>query len=299
MKVLVINRDPSLWVGGDAIQVENTIKALRELGHQVDFTSNCFTDPRPYDLVHVFHVNFFWTTPMMQECYLKKVPYIVSAIYYDKEYDNSFATMSKLLNRAKKVIALSNNEKQEMLSRFGIREDHIVVIPNGVDKSLFNDVDMRKEGVVAVGRLSDRAKGAEYVINACYDLRVPLTYVGMSKDDEFSREMKSKCDHIEYLDQHHLSQLYKQSKVYVCSSLSERQSLGVLEAKACGCNIVDSIFNRGADLLQSSVIVNPLDSEALKKAIQQQLLSPKQPDIVPSWRDVAKMIEKVYEQATN
>lgn len=299
MKVLVCNRDPSLWVGGDAIQVENTINALIKLGHEVDFTSDNFKDPRPYDLVHVFHVNFFWTTPMMQECRLKKVPYILSAIYYDKEYDNTFGTMSKLLYMANKVIALSNKEKQEMIDRFSLPSEHIEIIPNGVDKSIFSDAQMiQRDGVVAVGRLSDRVKGAEYVINACYDLKVPITYVGMSKDDDFSNDLKNKCDHIEYLDQKHLAQLYRQSKVYVCSSLSERQSLGVLEAKACGCNIVDSVFNRGADLLTSSVIVNPLDSEALKKAIRHQLLSRKQADIVPSWDDVAKMIIKVYDEAT-
>jgi len=299
MKILVINRDPSLWTGGDAIQVENTIKALRELGHEVDFSSDCFTDPRGYDLVHVFHVNFFWTTPMMQECYLKKVPYIISAIYYDKEYDNSFGTMSKLLYRAKKVVALSNREKQEMVNRFGLSEDHIAVIPNGVDKSIFFDTDMKREGVISVGRLTDKAKGAEFVIKACYEMDVPCKYVGMSFNDENNIKLKAMCNHIENIDQQHLAQLYRQAKVYVCSSLSERQSLGVLEAKACGCNIVDSVHNRGADLLPSSVIVDPLDNEALKKAIKNQLLSSSQPDYVPSWLDVAKQIEKVYDKATN
>ena len=96
-----------------------------------------------------------------------------------------------------------------------------------------------------------------------------------------------------------MAKKYRQSKVYVCSSLSERQSLGVLEAKACGCNIVDSIHNRGADLLPSSIVVDPEDSEALKKAIRNQLLSVNEPDFVPSWEDVAKQIEKVYDEATN
>lgn len=301
MKILVHNRDPKLWVGGDVVQVENTIRALRELGHEVDFVHNTFVDVRKYDLVHVFHVNFFWTTPLMQECALKGIPYILSAVYFDRQYDNSFAVMSKLIFKARRVIALSQTEKQEMLDRFHCDPNHIVVIPNGVDKSIFYESNVNcgtqsnREGVISVGRLSDRAKGAEFVINACYKAGIPLVYVGKSDESIFSWDLKKKCSHVERVEQEELAKMYNRHKVYVCSSLSERQTLGVLEAKACGCNIVDSVFNRGNDLLPSSEVVDPRNEGALIKAIDRQMKSFYQPDPVPSWIDVAKKIVEVYE----
>lgn len=295
MKILIHNRNPKSWVGGDAIQVNNTIETLKNNGIEVDFTSDTFKDPRDYDLVHIFHINFFWTTPMMQECQKHKVPYIISTIYFDREYDNSFGTMSKLASKAQKLIALSNNEKIELMSRLNVPEEKIEVIPNGVDKNIFFNTDNHnRDGVIAIGRLIDRSKGAEFVINACSELNIPLIYIGASDTSKYADQLKRKCTHIEYLDQFYIAQLMNKSKVYVCSSLSERQSLGVLEAKACGCNIVDSIFNRGADLLPSSIVVDPTDNKALKKAIRNQLKSYSQPDYVPSWDDVAKMLINVY-----
>lgn len=303
MKVLVHNRDPQLWVGGDAIQVKNTIKALRTLGLSVDFTANSFTDVSQYDLVHVFHVNFFWTTPLMQACIDQGIPYILSAIYFDREIDNNFATMKQLIFKAKKVIALSVREKQEIIKRFQCDPRHVLVIPNGVDKTIFYEsnpnfgTQSNRSGVISVGRLSDRAKGADLVINACYKAGIPLTYIGQSDESSFNWDLKKKCHHLERVSQRELAKIYNQHKVYVCSSLSERQSLGVLEAKACGCNIVDSIFNRGNDLLPSSIVVDPRDENSLIKAINQQLKSFYQPDFVPSWLDIAKKIAEIYEQS--
>lgn len=299
MKILLHNRDPKLWVGGDAIQVDNTIKALKKQGIEVNFTSDTFADPRGYDLVHIFHINFFWTTVMMQECIRLKVPYIISTIYFDKEYDNNFGVMKKLAFHARKLIALSSREKQELIDRLGVSKDHVEIVPNGIDKSIFYRQDVDKGNyALYVGRLTDTAKGAIYAVDACRQLRLPLVTIGKSDNTRYSVYCKNNSTHIENLSQQELAKIYSSARVYICSSLSERQSLAVLEAAACGTSVVDSIYNRGADLLTSSVIVDPNDTENLKTAIMQQLDKPNT-DFVPSWDDVAKQLIRIYEQQTN
>lgn len=294
LRVLIHNRDPLAWVGGDAVQVAETIKSLKNLGVDVTFSHNTFKDPREYDLVHAFNVNFFWTVPMQQEAKKHKIPLVLSPIYFDMEYDQTFGQMSKLLYSADRVIALSKNEQDQMIKRYGIKNS--LVISNGINDKIFH----KNNGVVdkyvlAVGRSSDPAKGAHLVANACRKLNIPLLYVGMSSDNEFSNSVKRMCwKYIENIKQKELAKLYQKAKVYVCSSLSERQSLGVLEAAACGCPIVDSIYNLGANLLPSSRIVDPNNLDALCGAIQEQWEKPRNTDKVPTWNDVAEQILKVY-----
>ncbi|MCA9308608.1 glycosyltransferase [candidate division WWE3 bacterium] len=60
MKVLFQGRvDLNVLGGGDKIQIENTASELRKLGVDVDISTSLTTDYSPYDLIHVFQLD--WT----------------------------------------------------------------------------------------------------------------------------------------------------------------------------------------------------------------------------------------------
>ena len=58
LKVLFFNRHHSLWMGGDAMQLDATRCALEALGVQTTYSSDLTIDLMPFDVVHLFHLNF-------------------------------------------------------------------------------------------------------------------------------------------------------------------------------------------------------------------------------------------------
>jgi glycosyltransferase involved in cell wall biosynthesis len=295
MRVLFHNRDPKKWVGGDAVQVEKTMEAIKKLGVDAEFTSRGDHPLNDFDLVHVFHINFFWTKEMYEQCILKKKPYVMSAVFFPKEYDIPKHEMFKFAINAQKIICLSENEKREMVEFLGIYPDKIVVIPNGVDKNIFNKgKDKRENFVLSVGRLGESLKGSHLGLKACKKAGVKYVYVGESVKNDVAESMKKELEHHEYLIPEELAKLYRRAGVFLCPSLSDRQSLVVLEAAACGCSIVDSIYNRGNTLLPSSVVIDPNNTDEVAKAINNRMGKVNN-DEVPSWDDVAKLIKKEYE----
>jgi glycosyltransferase involved in cell wall biosynthesis len=294
MRVLFANRDPKKWVGGDALQVERTMEALNRLGIETEFTSRGDNPLDKYDLVHIFHINFYWTKEMYENCISKNKPYVISAIFFPQVFDVPKHEMFKFAVNAKKIICLSEKEKDEMISLLGVAPDKFVVIPNGVDKNIFKKGKEKRDGfVLSVGRLGEPMKGADLGLEACKKARLKYVYVGESKDTDHAKELKTQLEHYEYLSPQELASLYRRASVYLCPSLSERQSLAVLEAAACGCPIVDSIHNRGNTLLPSSIITDPQDIDQTSKALKDQLNKINN-DKVPSWDDVAKQILNEY-----
>ncbi len=303
MRVLFINRDPDAWIGGDAIQVEQTRQALQEIGVDVKFSYDPNSDVRQFDVVHAFHINYGWTDRIARQCERFGVPLVVSAIYFPEEHQVGKGRMAEILSSAASVIALSEPEAAEIRENLNLPDLKIVVVPNGVDTKRFHKTgilgqDALGQGVIAVGPLVP-AKGLLRVAEACQALGIPFTAVGKSSDDPYAQAVIAKATaHYEGLSQNEMAELYRAHAVMVCSSDTERQSLSVLEAAACGVHLVDSQFNRGSGLLPSSAVVNPKDPRALHDAIQAQLLKRGfNPDVVPSWNDVANLLNPIYTRA--
>jgi len=166
-----------------------------------------------------------------------------------------------------------------------------------VNKDIFYpDKKIKKEDyVVSIGRLQ-LTKGVQYLIEACELAGKKLRFISSECKGETARLMRGLIDdYYENIPQTEVADLLRRSRVYVCPSLSERQSLGVLEAASCGLPVVDSIFNRGYTFLSSSKVIDPRNVKELAKAINEQWDSPPNTDRVPTWEDVAKELIKLYE----
>ncbi len=92
--------------GGDKVQIENTAKELRKLGVTVDIKTGLDVDVTPYDLVHVFQLD--WTAETY--FYIEKAkkagkPVVLSPIHhnlqevtkFDDEYTFDYRRLQKLI----------------------------------------------------------------------------------------------------------------------------------------------------------------------------------------------------------
>jgi glycosyltransferase involved in cell wall biosynthesis len=104
MKILMVGR-PELFehYGGDRIQIENTVKELQKLGADVEISTDLNVDMKPFDIIHVFQLD--WNP----SCYffIKKAkklhkPIVFSPIHhklseverFEKEYAFDFRRLS-------------------------------------------------------------------------------------------------------------------------------------------------------------------------------------------------------------
>jgi len=295
MKILFFNRNPKLWIGGDAIQVEKTAESLRKLGYEVNIVFEPYLLDENYDIYHIFHLNFNWSKAALEWVLKNKKPYVVSAVFFPKVYASTFNEMRDYVNQSLFTIALSEKEKEEMVYFLKCNPEKIIIIPNGVDKSIFYpDKNIKKEDfVISIGRLQE-AKGIEFLIEACNKLNLPLRYISSECKGDWAYKIKAKIqDYYQNISPKEVANLLRRSKVYVCPSLTERHSLGVLEAVSCGLPVVDSIFHRGANHQPSSLIVDPRDTNQLAEAIKKQW-GKENHDKVLSWDEVAKIIFENY-----
>jgi len=297
MRVLFFNRDPSLWQGGDMVQMDNTMNALRKLGVECSFE---YVVPSlvAYDAVHIMHINFDWTKAIAEQCLKDHKPYFISAIFYPFEYALTFKEMERYINLSSGVICLSEAEKKELIGQTHCNPELVHVIPNGVDTALFTRGRVEGKRAITLARVSPE-KGLIYAAKACKALNIPYVIAGEIKSDVYAQALKEQgAVLLGKLDEHQVVEELHNSSIYICTSTSERQSLGVLEAAACGLPVVDSIFNRGSSLLPSSEVVNPFSERELNSAIQKQWLAPTNIDEVPSWDDVGQKVLELYERQT-
>jgi D-inositol-3-phosphate glycosyltransferase len=173
----------------------------------------------------------------------------------------------EIAQQADLLIASTTDEQADLIEGYGADPERVVVVPPGVDLSVFQPIDRaearRKIGygpgrlLLFVGRL-ERLKGVEVAIRALALLRdrahedVRLLILGEdSKDGDESEKERLKAiataagvrDQVDFLGSvahHELPYFYSAADVCVMPSYSESFGLVGLEAQACGRPVVGS-----------------------------------------------------------
>lgn len=193
----------------------------------------------------------------------------------------------------RKVIAISRQVKEHLMDDFGVKENDIRVIHNGIDTDKFKDLEdkagMKNKfglgnfpviGIIA--RLSD-VKGHIYLIGAMKfvikkipDARlfivgegrmkaelVNLTKrLGLEKNIVFTPDVDDTRDALAAMD------------IFVMPSLNEGLGLALMEAMSCGLAVVGSNVGGIKTLIQHGVnglLVEPKDETGLSSAILELL----------------------------
>jgi len=240
--------------------------------------------PADYDIVHVHHLS--WGALRMAAA--PSARFVLTPhdgfLFADhpmrlrKRLSTGF-----LLRAADAVIALSDRERAALLTRYGLREDQITVIPNGVDQSVFRRPErLTPDGahILYVGQLQT-FKGLDYLLSAMPAIlrahpgvKLMLAYHNDAELPRY-RRLAAELD----IDRHvifggpknpaELAVLYAAAAAFVQPSLVEALSGVVLEAMSCGAPIVATDVGGIRTQLdnETGIIVPPRDAQAIAKAV--------------------------------
>ncbi len=204
------------------------------------------------------------------------------------------ATIPEAARSARLVLTVSQHSKRDLVSSFGVPEDRVRVIPEGVDASAFTrpkDYGHRLRGparVLVQGALDPRknllrifAAGA-LLRRAGVDFRI--TVIGAPRAD-FERggiireaEKLGVADLVEWpgrVSMEDLPRWYWESDLLLYPSLWEGFGLPVLEAFAAGIPVVASNTAAIPEVAGNAArLVDPTDTQAMARAVREVLEKP-------------------------
>jgi glycosyltransferase involved in cell wall biosynthesis len=203
---------------------------------------------------------------------------------------SSFA-VPRVVRAARRVIAVSEFTKHELVDVLAVPESCISVVPNAVE-DVFTHDGPKAEGdyVLAVGMLEPR-KNLDRIAKAVDgELRV----VGARGWGGI--EAPANVTWLPDASDAELAALYRGARCLLYTSLYEGFGIPVAEALACGCPIVTTAGSAMAELVGSdAVLVDPTDIEAIRDGIERAVAPA--PRRVASWDEVAARTLAVYEEA--
>lgn len=225
---------------------------------------------------------------------------------------------------ADKIIAISDHAEEQLIARYGFNDDDVYQIPHGVNIDRFYPreerhpaVNPEKKTVLYVGRLGAR-KGVDLVLRAIAQLdnpEVEFLIAGTGRYEEYLRslaaelEIENQIQFLGYVPNEDLPQLYSSSNVFVLPSKYEGFGLVVLEAAACGTQVIGtnaggiptaieltdcgSVVERTPKGFSQAIIRASSESQAKEDQTRGTKLHS-----LPRWSDVCESVENVYRRIT-
>jgi glycosyltransferase involved in cell wall biosynthesis len=208
----------------------------------------------------------------------------------NRSYLQTFTRLS--VRQARRVIAVSESTKRDLVQQYGLSPGKVDVVHNGVDAGFQplpagQVVAFRKEKglpdrfILFVGTLEPR-KNVVRLVEAYARLpkdRPPLMLVGGKGwlyDEIFARVealgLSGEVRFVGYVPADALPWWYNAADLFVYPSLYEGFGLPPLEAMACGTAVISSTASSLPEVVaQAGLLIDPAEPEALAKAMEQVL----------------------------
>jgi glycosyltransferase involved in cell wall biosynthesis len=208
----------------------------------------------------------------------------------------------KLMDRSDALIAVSRYTFNELTDLYGIKEEKIHVIYNGVDIQKFkprpNSAELRREFgfeetekiVLFVGRLYHR-KGLEILLRSIppvlqefNDVKYAISGTGFKKKEESLRRLAKKLNiegsvsFLGYVPDEKLPYLYSASDIFVLPAIYENFPFAILEAQATALPVISTKVGGIPEFLvdnENGFLIDPRDSEQLTQRVLTLLQDPK------------------------
>ena len=200
----------------------------------------------------------------------------------------------RLMKRSDALIAVSMYTRRELVELYGVAEEKIHVIYNGVDVQKFKNrgegVDLRRElgieegqkVILCVGRLYYRKgltmllRSIPRVVQKFADVRVLISGEGFKRNEENLQELaeKLKIDDfvmfLGYFPDERLPDLYATADLFVLPALYENFPFAILEAQSTGLPVISTQVGGIPEFLinnENGLLVESGDPEQLAQAI--------------------------------
>ena len=178
----------------------------------------------------------------------------------------------RVLRAARRVIAVSEFTRRELVELLAVPEERIRVIPNGVDDTFTADGPAADGNyVLAVGTLEPR-KNLPRLVEAARRVGVELRVVG----ERGWGGVDVVGDGVRWLGRvpdDELASLYRGARCVAYPSVYEGFGLPVLEAMACGAPVVTSRGGATEEVADgAAVLVDPRDSAEIAAGIERAIL---------------------------
>ncbi len=144
----------------------------------------------------------------------------------------------RAVRQARRVIAVSERTKRDLVDQYRIRPERIAVTPHGVDPAFGPGEDGAHDYVLYVGAIQAR-KDPLAAADAAAAVGLPLVVAGPEREPALARELERRGARLRgYVDKAELARLYQGAACLVLASRYEGFGLPVLEAMACGTPVV-------------------------------------------------------------
>lgn len=239
LKVAVLNRPRHAWPGGDVVHIDELSSALSLLGvHRAYFDAPPNREVLElYDVIHIYHVNFQWSENNFEAVKTIDKPVVLTAIYYPHIGINR-SKIRQYLERCSRIVCYSMWEAKEMGQETGY-SGRCAIIPPGVSSEFYakdEHGERPKQVMTAAARMGD--KNVNRVKECCSNLNLECTVA-----TQIGRPV--------------LPKMYKEHKVFVNASSSERFGLTILEGLAAGCRVLATKYSRGLEHLPGIYQIDP------------------------------------------
>jgi glycosyltransferase involved in cell wall biosynthesis len=185
--------------------------------------------------------------------------------------------------RMDRIITGSDNSRASVQRAFGLGDEQITTIHDGVDTAVFRPLEVPKlpRSVLFVGNSDDRNKGARYLLEAARILLDRGVDFRLTFKDRLDADMAPRMiaemgigDRVTFLGRltvDELARLYNEHEVLVSPSLYEGFGLPAAEAMACGLPVIATTAGAFPEVIadgESGILVPPADANALADAIE-------------------------------
>jgi glycosyltransferase involved in cell wall biosynthesis len=140
--------------------------------------------------------------------------------------------------RARRVIAVSERTKRDLVELYSVPAEKIAVTPHGVDPAFGPGGNGAHSYLLYVGAIQER-KNPLAAADAAVQVGLPLVVAGPEREPALARELERRgADLRGYVEKDQLAELYRGAAALVLPSRYEGFGLPVLEAMACGTPVV-------------------------------------------------------------
>lgn len=201
-----------------------------------------------------------------------------------------FLKMQKRVARQlKKIVTVSQASKEDIAKDFGIKENKIHVIYNGVDLETFHpcpDISRQPLAIFATASADVPLKGLNYLLQALAFLKtefpqIKLTVLGKPKNNGPTQQLISKLElknQVKFISQVSTEKIveeYARCSLAVIPSLYEGFGFPAVEAMACGVPVVSTTGGALPEVIgRAGLLVPPKNPHALSSAIKKILHDP-------------------------